>query len=177
MLTTTQAPGTSSIFAGKITNGNATSMGLTQAGSGTLILSGANTYSGSTTVTGGVLEAATATTLPTNTLAGSLSVSSGATLAVATSSWTSGNIDSLLTHTSAFNSGAIIGFDTTGASNFTYSTVIGDGTHGPAGMGLNKIGANMLTLGGATPTPAARPSAAARCSWSTPPPWVAPAAA
>ena len=52
--------------------------GITKAGAGTLILSGANDYTGDTTVSAGVLQAAHNTAL--GTTAGNTSVSSGAAL-------------------------------------------------------------------------------------------------
>jgi autotransporter-associated beta strand protein len=54
-LTVNKASG-SSAFSGVLANGTGT-LGLTKSGAGTLVLSGANTYSGTTTISAGTLEA------------------------------------------------------------------------------------------------------------------------
>ena len=99
-------------------------------GSGTLILtSTASTYTGGTTISNGILEAKVPAALPGYGASGKLSVASGATVAVGvggTGQWSATNINTLLGNTSAFASGSILGFDTTGG-NFSYSTVIGSG--------------------------------------------------
>ena len=120
------------------------------AGPGIVILTNTNTYTGGTTVNTGVLEAAIPSALPQYSISSKLSVASGATIAVAVGGagqWSSGNIDTLLTNTGAFQPGSSLGFDTT-AQSFTYSTNIGDDIHGPSGMGLTKLGTNTLTLSG-----------------------------
>ena len=119
--------------------------GLTKAGTGTLLLSGSNSYTGVTTVNAGILEASTTAALPYYASAGSLSVASSATLVVAVGGggqWQSGNIGSLLGNTTAFATGSALGIDTTGGS-FTYSSAITN-----SGMGLTVLGSNTLTLMG-----------------------------
>lgn len=65
-------------FTGVISNGSGSGgLGLTKTGSGTLTLSGANLYSGSTSITGGTLATTTA-----QTGAGSFTVSDSATLSI-----------------------------------------------------------------------------------------------
>lgn len=78
---TVDIPSGSNTFAGVLRNGTGGTFGLTKAGAGTLVLSGANTFTGVTTVSGGVLEMATTGALGTN--AGNTIVSSGAALQVA----------------------------------------------------------------------------------------------
>ena len=151
---TTTTTGTAT-FAGYIYNGTTGSdkatLSIIKAGTGTQIFSNlANSYTGTTTVNNGTLEIAGTGTVPLYATSGKLSVAAGATLAVevgGTGQWQSVNIDNLLTNTSAFSTGSFLGIDTTGGS-FVYSTVIGDGTHGPAAMGLVKLGTNSLTLSG-----------------------------
>ena len=68
---------TSTLFSGVLQNGSGT-VSFTKTGTGTLTLSGANTYSGLTTVSGGILLIQNSAAL--GTTAGGTTVSSGATL-------------------------------------------------------------------------------------------------
>jgi len=68
---------TSTLFSGVLQNGSGT-VAFTKSGTGTLTLTGANTYSGLTTVSGGILLIQSSAAL--GTTAGGTSVSSGATL-------------------------------------------------------------------------------------------------
>lgn len=68
---------TSTLFSGILQNGSGT-IAFTKSGTGTLTLSGANTYSGLTTVSGGILLIQNSTAL--GTTVGGTTVSSGATL-------------------------------------------------------------------------------------------------
>ena len=70
-----------SAFSGVISNGTATSASLVKTGTGALILSGTNTYSGTTTITNGTLELGSGTCIPDNSNVilngGTLSTGSG----------------------------------------------------------------------------------------------------
>jgi autotransporter-associated beta strand protein len=148
--------GAPSAFAGVIQNSSG-SVGLVKTGSGTQVLSGANTYSGGTTINNGTLQFALTTAMPA---AGTVSVGGGATLAVnaggtgefgnGTSGY--GTIGGLLSGLGgqsgggvSFASGSILGIDTTNAGgSLTYSGNIAN-----AGLGLTKLGAGTLVLNGA----------------------------
>jgi autotransporter-associated beta strand protein len=150
------------VYSGALSNTNG-SASLTKVGADTQTLSGANTYSGVTTVNAGTLEFAAPTALydgSTSFWTGAkINVASGATLAlgVGTGQFTAANVHSLFTG-GIFNAtstatglqlGATIAFDTTGGS-FTQSSTIGPignstGANGGA-IGLTKLGANTLTL-------------------------------
>jgi autotransporter-associated beta strand protein len=128
--------------------------GLSMTGSGTLLLSGANLYSGGTTIASGTLEAATAASLPGYGAANAVHVAGGAVLAVQTSGgttpgWNALQIGSLLASASWSNStpnnAPALGIDTTNG-DFTYGGSI------PQAAGLAKLGANTLTLTAASAT-------------------------
>jgi fibronectin-binding autotransporter adhesin len=116
-------------------------------GKGTLILSQTSTYSGSTTVSEGILLAATTASLPGYSASGLVSVSAGAAVGgyVGTSYWTEANFTTLRTKAN-WTPGAALAIDTSKGS-YTYASVINDGgTAGTVSVGLVKLGANMLTL-------------------------------
>jgi len=143
-------------------------VGLTKSGAGTLLLSGANTYTGTTVVSAGTLTAVTRSALandtPTSWTPTNIAVNSGATLALGVGSSAAGyfgaaDIDTLLdashlgasTTTTGLKTGSVVGFDTTNATAgaFTYSSVIAD-TAGstPTAVSIAKLGPGTLTLGG-----------------------------
>ncbi len=72
--------GTNTTFAGNIANGTNVNLALIKVGTGTLTLSGTDTYSGGTSVNGGTLSLASATAYPTNS---SLTTAQGASVALA----------------------------------------------------------------------------------------------
>lgn len=109
-------------------------------GPGILTLSGANTYTGTTGIIGGVLSVPAASNLPGFSTSGKVAVASGATLAVG-NSVTDAQITTLL-GAAQFVASSSLGFDTT-AGNRTYGTAI------TGSIGLTKIGANTLTLSAA----------------------------
>lgn len=115
-------------------------------GDGTLHLTGANDYSGSTFVNAGVLQAKSDGAIPGYNTAGRVVVQSGGTLAVnagGTGEWGVANIQALLSN-AAFNSGSVLGIDTTNAATgFTYGNAI------TGSVGISKLGTGTLTLTGA----------------------------
>ena len=123
---------------------NPTDGGLTKIGTGSLTLSGTNTYTGNTLINEGALTIATTAALPGWDTNSRYSVANGATLAV-TNAIADGTVTTLL-GTTNFAAGAAIGFDTTTA-NRTYASAIADTTQGA--LGLTKLGTNTLTLSAA----------------------------
>ena len=112
-----------------------------------LILTGDNNFTGGTTVSNGMLQAANAGALPGYNVAltstSGVSVGSGATLAInvgnPSSHWLSAQVDGLVGN-AAF-APATLGFDTTNG-NFSYSTNL------TGNMSVAKFGPNTLTLSG-----------------------------
>jgi len=116
---------------------------LAKSGSGTWTLSGANTYTGTTTISAGVLEISSTAALPGATVNGRYSVANGATLAVQ-NTVADADVSTMLSSTN-FAAGAAIGYDTT-AGNRTLSSARADTAQGA--LGLTKLGVNTLTLTG-----------------------------
>jgi prepilin-type N-terminal cleavage/methylation domain-containing protein len=128
---------------------------------GSLILTGANTYSGTTTVSDGILQFANQKALynniHSNWTATNLVINSGATAAFnvgGSGEFTSSDIQTISglgTATGGFKTGASIGFDTTNApgGNFTYPNPITNPNGGANALGLVKLGSGTLTLTGA----------------------------
>ncbi|HET6247015.1 MAG TPA: autotransporter-associated beta strand repeat-containing protein [Tepidisphaeraceae bacterium] len=120
---------------------------LTKTGTGALLLSGTNTYSGGATVSAGILDfqnvnAQPATGITTVAAAGSVGLGVGGA-----NSFTSANIDSLYLNTFpnvTLSSGSGVAIDTT-AGNFTYGTSQASST-----VPLTKLGSNTLTLSAPT---------------------------
>ena len=120
------------------------SLNFTKLGTNTLTFTGSNTYSGSTLVSNGTLMVVSTAALPGYNTSGKVTVNSGATLAVrvgATSGqWAAADIDTLRAN-ATFNSGSLLGIDTTDG-DFTY------GINLTGSIGLTKLGTNTLTLTG-----------------------------
>ena len=128
-------------------SGNISGAGsLTKTGNGLLFLSGNNSYSGSTTVSGGTLAVSNSAALTSCVTASKLTVTPSATLLLSVgtgaSTWAANDITNLLLNNkNNFAIGSAVGFDTSGGS-FSYSGTIG------GSMGLTKTGPNMLSLSG-----------------------------
>jgi autotransporter-associated beta strand protein len=138
---------------------------LSKTGTGTLVVSGANTYSNGTTISAGTMRFATTSSMPAS---GTVAPSSGATLAVNAgggSEWTNaasgnGSIGGLIAGTGGqgapvvWASGSILGIDTTNAGGtLTYSNVIGSFNTGGTPIDdviLNKLGTGTLVLNAAS---------------------------
>ena len=109
--------------------------GLTKIGAGTLVLAAANSYVGTTTISGGTLSAANAAAIPSG---GAITFGGGVLQYTAASS---GNDYSSLNR--IVNSGGPIAIDTNG-QNVTFNGGLPASNTG----GLDKIGAGTLTLNG-----------------------------
>jgi autotransporter-associated beta strand protein len=140
-------------------SGNLSGSTLTETGTGILTLSGANTYTGGTTISSGTMEFATTPSMPSS---GAIKVSSGTTLAVMVggasplfTNATSGNgsIGGLLSglggqspSTVTWSAGSTLGLDTTSAAGgFSYGAIANTGA---GALGLAKLGTGTLTLTG-----------------------------
>ncbi|MEI8375853.1 MAG: autotransporter-associated beta strand repeat-containing protein [Planctomycetota bacterium] len=117
---------------------------LIKIGSGSLLLSGSNTYAGIIVVNAGTLQATGTAALPGYAVRGGINIGNNAMLAVNTggSGWSATNISTLLSNNSRyFASGSIFGIDTSGGSLSYNSKITGS-------MGLAKLGGNTLLLTG-----------------------------
>jgi uncharacterized delta-60 repeat protein len=114
--------------------------GLEKLGPGTLTLTGANSYSGGTAVSAGILEASPLSSLP---LTGGVSVEGGATLAVSSAS----DLASLLRDTAdvTYEPGSLLGVDTT-RGDISSSADIGSAY---PSAGVDKLGPGTLNLNSA----------------------------
>ena len=124
------------------------------------ILSGTNTYTGSSTVTAGILDFTTTSAIPAYstspaTAFGRIAVAAGATLILpygGTSSVTATDITNLFNGTyNVFAAGSSFGLDTTNASPTpaVLSSVLADPGGAIGALNFTKSGANALTVGSA----------------------------
>ncbi|CAN1529636.1 FhaB Large exoproteins involved in heme utilization or adhesion [Methylophilaceae bacterium] len=112
---------TSTTFSGLIQNGSATTVALTKSGSGTLTLSGANTYTGATTISAGTLSVTG--TLGSGTYAGA--IANAGTLSIGTTTQTLSGIISGVGALTKEGSGT---WTLSGANTYTGLTTISAGT-------------------------------------------------
>jgi autotransporter-associated beta strand protein len=145
--TFTVGDSSSTSFSGVISG---TSGKLTKAGSGTLTLSGANTYTGATTINAGTLQYGIATALPTGASAANVTVNTGGTLDLAGLSPTinglAGTSGIVLNSTASTTSNLTVGNNNATAS---FAGVIKDNAGTGGTTGLTKIGNGTQTLSGA----------------------------
>lgn len=144
---------------------NVGATGLVKMGPGSLVLSGLNTYTGFTTVSGGMLQLAKYTSLYSGNTgswtASNIQVAGGCTLGFnvgGTDEFLSGDIASILSglggangsSSGGFAAGSAIAFDTTNAGgSFTISNAITNSTgSGGGAIGLVKLGTGTLSLTG-----------------------------
>ena len=115
-----------------------------KSGANTLTLSGTNTYTGNTTVTGGSLSIASTASLPGWDTNGRYSISGTSTLVIP-NAISDAQVTTIL-GTTNLASGVTLAFDTT-AGDRNYSSAITDSATGT--INLTKISPNTLTLSGA----------------------------
>ncbi len=114
-------------------------------GDGTLTMSNTNTYTGNTTVSGGTLVTTKAAALPGYNSAAKVVVNGGTLgVQVGGAGWTTGEVDTLLTNGTK-TSGAL-GIDTTNGNVSQWAAFTPTNL---GALGLNKLGANTLTLSAA----------------------------
>lgn len=131
-----------------LTIGSASSLSgafsVTKAGPGTVVLGGANSYTGNTAVNAGILAIASSAALPGLGTNGRVSIASGATLSLG-NGVTDAEIAAVVASTH-LASGAILALDTS-AGDRTLSDALGNTAQG--NLILRKDGSNALTLSGA----------------------------
>jgi autotransporter-associated beta strand protein len=137
--------GTGSVntIGGDIVNGTRVTGNVIKSGTSTWTLSGNNTYTGNTTVSGGVLITAKAAALPGINTTGKV-VFNGGTIGarVGGSGWTTAEVDTLLAN--ATKTSGALGIDSTNG-NLTQWTAFNTTNLGST-LGLTKLGNNTLTL-------------------------------
>jgi len=135
------ADNTSTTFSGSVRDGAAAKTGITKEGAGKMVLSGANTNSGDTTVSAGTLAAGSTSAFSP---ASGFKVMPGAVLDLAGNSNTTGSLAGAGT---LVNNGAVAAKLTTGASNASteFAGRIADGTSATA---FEKVGSGVLISSG-----------------------------
>jgi autotransporter-associated beta strand protein len=146
-----------STISGVIRNSSGTPAGLVKTGAGTLILSGANTFNGATTISAGILSltAASGLALQNSALDTANSVAGGAAAGLKTDKTTmtlgglSGDknfADVFTTSSGGYSAVTALTLNPAAADNLSYSGVIANGA--VAGMTLTKSGLGTQTLSG-----------------------------
>ena len=145
------APNDTFTLAADLANAPGSTGSLLVPGAGTVILTGANTYSGATSVDAGTLRAGATGTFPVSS---AFTVAAGATLDLNNFNQSIGSLAGAGSVTLG-SATLITGNDNTST---TFAGIIsGNG-------GLTKVGSGTFTLTGRTPTPAGRQLAGAPCS-------------
>ncbi len=140
--------GTSSgnLISGDIVTSVRPTQNVVKSGTSIWTLSGANTYNGTTTATGGALITTTAAALPGYNAAARV-VFNGGTIGVriGAGGWTTPEVDLLLTAGNATKTSGALGIDTSIASQNQW-TDFTTGASSLGALGLTKLGTNTLTL-------------------------------
>ena len=137
--------GTTLTYGGILANNSGGTGGLTKTNTtGTLVLNGANSYAGDTTISGGTLRLGNVAAIPSGTGKGNLTLSSGSTLDLNNLSPTLNGLSGTGTVTNAL-AGAVLFTAGGNDANGSFGGVIQDGN---GTVALTKNGAGLLTLGG-----------------------------
>lgn len=139
-LTLNPVSGATHTYSADIGDG-ATGMNLIKTGAGTQILAAAQSYTGTTTGSAGLLFATTTAALPGYNVAGKV-IFNGGTIGVPVggAGWTTADVDALLAN--ATRTSGALGIDTTNGNLVQWTPF----TTNFGSLGLNKLGANDLTL-------------------------------
>ena len=135
---------TGNIWDGSLWNGSTSTTGLTKIGSGTLKLTGDNTYSGQTTLIEGVIKAGSITAFSPNS---AFVLKAGTTLDLGGRDNTIGSLagDAGSTVTNSFSVDAILTTGNDGTSTAFFGNIVDGPT---SSVGLTKIGSGTLKLAG-----------------------------
>ena len=137
----TLTSGSYAVQSGTAAAGLSGTANLTKTTAGVVLLSGTNTYSGTTAVSAGILTVNSTESLP-GWNSGRFSVAAGAALAFG-SGFANADVATVVGGTGTFTANSSLGFDTSGA-NRTYDSAIGNA--GSNARGLVKLGSGTLIL-------------------------------
>ncbi|NDC63313.1 MAG: hypothetical protein EBZ59_04840 [Planctomycetia bacterium] len=134
--------------AGNIVSGVGT-QGITKAGSGLLVLTGTNTYTGVTTIQSGTLQIGTGTTFGDIRSSGTLSIGTGATLAFNRNDGYGGNYANRITGSGGIRvAGAGGALTLSGTNDYTGPTTVASGTLIAGGTGALGDAAGTISVAG-----------------------------